>query len=147
MPCLSESILNVALVATVFSSGITVYRERLFAKEAHEMVCGFSVDFIEMCVPPLIAAFIRTELLFLSAGNLDDCFPTCQARILAREARIRTATYVVPSAEGLYGIHRDTEQLTDFLIAKTLTPQRGNFCFFLYCHIRHPPLSLKGLPS
>ena len=74
MAVTSEASCDVAGVRTILPAPVPVGREGLSAVSAGKGVdsTGASFDSLRMGVPPVLAAFVRTELDLFPAGYLDD---------------------------------------------------------------------------
>ena len=79
-----ETVCNVAVVRAVFSVVISVGREWLPAAGAGEGIKGFTVDLVQMGVPPVSAAGIGAELHRLAARCLRQRFATIAAAVRVR---------------------------------------------------------------
>ena len=79
-----ETVSNVAVVRAVFSVVISVGREWLPAAGAGEGIKGFTVDLVQMGVPPVSAAGIGAELHRLAARCLRQRFATIAAAVRFR---------------------------------------------------------------
>ena len=76
-----ETVCDVAVVRAVFSVVISVGRERLPAAGAGEGLKGFTVDLVQMGVPPVSAAGIGAELHRLAARCLGQWLATITAAV------------------------------------------------------------------
>lgn len=102
----AEPIRNVALMATVFPTLITVNRYDLSAVLTGDLVVGFPFHLVEMLIPPLIAAFVAAESLRLPSCVLLD----------------RLAAVLANRNDGGYLRHRLSRRL--FLLVLSFLPLR-----------------------
>lgn len=81
-----------------------------------------------MGVPPLQAALVGTELLFLFVRQLFERHPA-----LLAEARF-VGWSCMAADEGFDAVHLQAERVRDPLAPKTASSERQNGFFFVFCH-------------
>jgi hypothetical protein len=130
---LAKAVGDVTAVRTVLPSLVTVCGELTPAMEADKCVDRFSVDLLEMRIPPLLTAGIRAEGLGLAA-RFTFYKPSAVLAVYDRLYLCAYAIQLCPTAERGNGINRDAEYLRNAFIATALPPVFYDFCFLLSRH-------------
>ena len=107
MAATPKSVLYVALMGTILSVLIAIGCKRLFTARADIFIIGFSLHLVEMAVPPLISATVRTEPLCLSPGCLHNRDSTVKAEMPGFINRSRCCDHSAKSVSptvSFYGI-------------------------------------------
>ena len=81
MAATPKSVLYVALMGTILSVLISICCKRLFTTWTNIFIIGFAFNLIEVLIPPLVSATIRTKPLFLSASCLHNRDTTTKAKM------------------------------------------------------------------
>ena len=63
----SKSVEDIALMRAILPVFIPICTERLFAVSTDKAIFSFTIDLIQIGIPPLIPALIRAELLLFSS--------------------------------------------------------------------------------
>ena len=107
MAATPKSVLYVALMGTILSVLIAICCKRLFTAGAYILIIGFAINLIEVLIPPLISATVRTESLCLSPGCLHNRDSTVKAEMPGFINRSRCCDHSAKSVSptvGFYGI-------------------------------------------
>ena len=124
-----KSVLYVALMGTILPVLIAISCKRLFTARADIFIIGFSLHLVEMAVPPLISATIRTESLFFSPRclhNRDSTAKTKMSFCIDWSRRCDHSTKSVSFTISFYCISTYSKSLWYLSIAVTI------FSHFLY---------------
>lgn len=132
--------LNVAFVAAVLPFTVSIRPEFFTAVRAGEIVVGFPIYHVHMLLPPVIAAGIAAEQLFLTLWLLLDFRTAVLAQhifvFFVRDSRQRFALSpkTVAAAEGFNRFQLYPRPLGYLPIAQSLHSQFPDHFFFVICH-------------
>lgn len=127
-------------MGAVFAVLVTVSGEGLSTGWTDEIIHRFPFYEVEMAVPPLVPANVRTKLLFLATGILDDSFSTAQTGLFSdpmRRLLCRRARQPVPPAEGFNRAFAYAGKLADFLVSVSVPAVSHNGVSLGIRHILH----------
>ena len=139
-----ESGADIAFVGTVLPPAVSVGRKGSAAADAGVFIDRFSVDLIQMTVPPFPAAGLGAELDFLASGILGEWLSTVPAAICIRLSGIRCTGVPgenVPPAKGGYLILCQAQRVSDSGISITVITQFPDFSFLFVGHKKLPPVT------
>ena len=112
-----EAVCDIAVMGAVFSVVISIGREWLSAAGAGEGIKGFTIDFVQMCVPPVCAAVIGAELHWLASRCLSQRLATVAAAVRVRLFFCMHGCFgagqITSAAEGRHLVFRQAQRGSD----------------------------------
>lgn len=133
---LPKSRINVAGMRAVLPMRVAVSGKWTTASDARKMIDGFSVDLLEMVVPPFLAAGPAAEASAFSSRRLINGFPAVRTEddrslILFRSS---LAGQAVSLAERFHCVFRQGKGGTDLAVADAFFPHTSDLRFLFICH-------------
>jgi hypothetical protein len=98
-------------MTTIFSSRIAIGNKSLFTMRTDKIIVGLAIYPVQMAVPPLHPAFIRTELFLLSSRTLFYFLATVPAEMITicqrcyRNLSYCNSRQIFASAKGFHRIY------------------------------------------
>jgi len=126
-----KAVCNITAMRAIFTGAVFINHERPSAMTADHLTAVPVLDQFGMGIPPFGSTGIGAKYPCLSARCLNQGATTALAPFcLGLCVRVRECTaQVISFAVGFHGVHRQTHQLSNLLIAIPPPTQSGNLTF------------------